>query len=206
MINCESVSLYYYGNEKICVRSCRDKYPLESKNALGFDKCTDKCMESPYLYQEGNKCLDKCSNNKYEYKYKCISQCPPLTKVIGYKCIFKIDSLPLSSELIVNSEATKEEILNYIDSSILDTLEIKYSIKGNGYYLEVYPSNSPFPENNNISSINIDNCIKTLKRQYSIPSEESLIIAKIDTINNSSIINDDNYKVYSKEGVLLNLD
>ena len=44
-----------------------------------------------------------------------------------------------------------------------------------------------------------------LKKEYNISEEESLIISKIDIVNNSSITNEVEYKVYSNIGELLDL-
>ena len=48
-------------------------------------------------------------------------------------------------------------------------------------------------------------CINVQKKEYKIPDEEALIISKIDIIKESSITSEVDYKVYTKEGVLLDL-
>ena len=105
----------------------------------------------------------------------------------------------------MKSSAEIGEIKEFLDKDILTMLNIKYSVKGEGYYIEVYPSDRPFEENSKVSSIDISQCIEVLKKEYNISEEESLIISKIDIVNNSSITNEVEYKVYSNIGELLDL-
>ena len=105
----------------------------------------------------------------------------------------------------MKSSAEIGEIKEFLDKDILTMLNIKYSVKVEGYYIEVYPSDRPFEENSKVSSIDISQCIEVLKKEYNISEEESLIISKIDIVNNSSITNEVEYKVYSNIGELLDL-
>ena len=47
----------------------------------------------------------------------------------------------------MKSSAEIGEIKEFLDKDILTMLNIKYSVKGEGYYIEVYPSDRPFEEN-----------------------------------------------------------
>ena len=141
------------------------------------------------------------------YNYECISECPPLTKPVNYECISKLIPPSNKDQEYISSDISKDELLDNLDQTILDLIRIGVGIKGDDYYLEVYPSDAPFPENANSSKINMEQCISLLKQKNNIPNEDSLIIAKIDIDREPSTITKQvEYKVYTKEGTPLNTD
>lgn len=208
--SCESALLFYYGDETICVSNCKDDFPLEIRFVNGTKKCVDDCSIAPYLYKDGNKCISSCENeslNQLSYNYECISECPPLTKPVNYECISKLIPPSNKDQEYISSDISKDELLDNLDQTILDLIRIGVGIKGDDYYLEVYPSDAPFPENANSSKINMEQCISLLKQKNNIPNEDSLIIAKIDIDREPSTITKQvEYKVYTKEGTPLNTD
>ena len=208
--SCESAHLFYYGDETFCVSNCKDDFPLEIKFVNGTKKCVDDCSISPYLYKDGNKCISSCENesfNQFSYNYECINECPPLTKPVNYECVSKLIPPSNNDQEYISSDISKDELLDNLDQKILDLIRIGVGIKGDDYYLEVYPSDEPFLENANSSKIHMDNCISLIKQKNNIPNENSLIIAKIDIDREPSTITKQvEYKVYTKEGTPLNTD
>ena len=208
--SCESAHLLYYGDETICVSNCKDDFPLEIRFVNGTKKCVDDCSIAPYLYKDGNKCISSCENeslNQLSYNYECISECPPLTKPVNYECVSKLILPSNKDQEYISSDISKDELFDNLDQTILDLIRIGVGIKGDDYYLEVYPSDAPFPENANSSKINMEQCISLLKQKNNIPNEDSLIIAKIDIDREPSTITKQvEYKVYTKEGTPLNTD
>ena len=71
------------------------------------------------------------------------------------------------------------------------------------YIANVYQSSNP-PNTDGIS-ISLGECEVVLRREYNIPDNENLIIAQYEIIDNISLINQIEYKVYRQNGMELNL-
>ena len=164
--------------------------------------CYRKC-EAPYiLTDEANKeCLDDCRNSSHKtflkYRDTCVETCPQYAPQQGYECIFSL-TLGTVNDNIMSSNITKDELLSMLDDNVNNLLDMNMTIKGDGYYLEVYNSSSPFPESPLTSSLNFSQCESILREKYKIPSTEEIIIAKIDTKDKDTSIID--YKAYTQSG------
>ena len=65
--------------------------------------------------------------------------------------------------------------------------------------------NSSLEENNTISSIDIGQCEDLLRIENNIPSNESLLISKIDIQEDNAIIPKVEYRLYDSQGTELNM-
>ena len=61
-------------------------------------------------------------------------------------------------------------------------------------------------ENLEMTSFNLDECLKKIRKKENIPDDEELIIAKYDLYDNGHTTNQIRYKVYTKKGIELSLE
>ena len=131
--------------------------------------CYRKC-EAPYiLTDEANKeCLDDCRNSSHKtflkYRDTCVETCPQYAPQQGYECIFSL-TLGTVNDNIMSSNITKDELISMLDDNVNNLLDMNMTIKGDGYYLEVYNSSSPFPESPLTSSLNFSQCESILREK-----------------------------------------
>ena len=188
-----------------CYISCPDEYPLSREK-----ECVVECTE-PYdlIDNDSKKCLTTCNGNIpniYEHNGECIAQCPIKMKPdINGKCIIDLHLTPINetdSEIDLDLNDTK----NIIDEFVIEYTKENVTINGEGFVVQVYPSDTPPIANNNVSSIDLFPCELILRRYYQIPSDESLIIVKYDIENKSEVTGIVEYSVYDIRGKKLNLD
>ena len=186
---------------KICVDECPSEYPY-----LIDRQCYDKC-ESPYIYtdEDNYECLSNCRSSTYEhyltYKTTCVKTCPKYTVQNGYHCIFDLSFEGIEGGMMT-SNLTKEEIIEILDENIKNLLDMNMTLKGEDFFLDVYNSSSPLPESPYTSSLNFSQCESILREKYHIPLTEEIIIAKIDTKDNTDSSKVD-YKAYTESGEVL---
>ena len=182
-----------------CVNQCpSDDYIINDANR-GIKICVDNCKDTQYpFYIENTKnCIKQCeSPTQYISvdKNQCISSCPLFTIVISNECIFDTDTF---------KNGTFNQSLEYLEENI--QLIQNQTIKGKDFIAEIYTSANPPSKKENLSSIDMSNCEIILRREYKIPNEDPLIIAKYDKINTSALFNQVEYEVFTKEGNKLDL-
>ena len=189
-------SNYYLDNE--ILKHCNKNWYPPSNGAI--NECVDECPdEFPFFLNTTNKCVDKCPEGLYIYKNGCYVICPSGSTNIGRTCIEdKLLLTPVDS--YVESEQPVDVLFGKIEKNILEYAEsVKGNIKGDGYYMQVYPIGNDIDDCNDISTIDIGECEGILKKTYELPSNESLLILKVDKECPESLINKVEYKVYSHE-------
>ena len=178
--------------------------------------CIEICPENLFLTKEGD-CVSDCPSGTYQfhldYNFSCVDFCPDkyLISADGKKC-----ELPEFQSYINTSEfkdIISNDIISYVNSSrIIDLDNLQAQI--------VYSNdlNVDFLIKNKITAIsNIEDSLNALKVKYTIPNDEPLIIAIIETkenknnnleIKNGQIINlgkDIELVIYDKNGHKLEL-
>ena len=198
---------FHYGDTNFCVSKCKDKFPLTINSTV--KKCVSQC-EKPFLYKDEDKCLKSCKedsiNKHYSYNFQCYEKCPVFTRDNNYECFSLIESPTSSAQKFVRSEVERSELISNLDDKIIDIVNIGTGIKGDDYYLEVFYADDPFEEYDDVSSLHIKQCISILKEKNEL--KDDVIIAKIDLYSNNieTLTNQVEYKVYTNEGIPLNLD
>lgn len=104
------------------------------------------------------------------------------------------------------TENSKEELLDIIDTSVVDLVDPNTTIKGSDFYLQVYSSNDLPKENGNVSSINFSECEKAIRKHNEIPESDLILISKFDYINSTTTVNKVEYKIFDKDGNPLSLE
>lgn len=178
---------YKYGTTQICVLSCKDDFPLtDIINTI---------------------CVNTCPINQILYNNQCVKQCPNNYILVNNTCQINLYLVSINTTY---SEITLDvsKANSYIQDNILIYLKENKTLIGNDYIVEIYKTsiNNSVASKNEVSSIQLTQCEKVLKRYYDIPEEESLIIIKYDHLNYLEIVNQVEYKVYNKDGKLLNLN
>ena len=130
------------------------------------------------------ECLPDCDNYFFSDKYKCIG-CENENFIQIYEyCVNKYDINEMSNII--------SKYIKYFVNNSFSEGNSTYQI---GYY--------QMTEKNNLTSIDLGDCADKLKTYY---HTNLLIVLIIDTINDTSIINNVKYNVYSSDGKLLDLD
>ena len=184
------------------------------------NNCTLICQkEKKHYLSEAGICSITCINediNKYIYENKCVPGCPlnsPYELVIYHLCTkkcfsgdFFVEKCKINNKNLEIYDQLINQILDEIVNDKLNQL-IFYSIYGKKEELliqeedvtiEIISSNIQ-NKYNNISSIFLGECEKKLKDYYSIDSNKSLLILKIDHIIPELFIPIVEYKVFNPE-------
>ena len=201
--NCEC------SNENNLCEECKDEYYqiIDENDKLN---CVSECPNEYKFYSENPKrCHKDCNNdNKFIYKNSmCVDECPEGYSPLKGRCIIT----PLTNDPIdnnVNVNLTKEYINATIDEDILDYYVVDNNIKGTDFDFVVYDTDNIPNERDDLSSINLTQCIEILKEKEKekINENDKLIIAKIDIKNENSNSKQVEYYIYDKEGNKLNME
>ena len=155
--------------------------------------CTDSY---PYLIENTKQCVSSCPNDKKLYQNICYEECPEGTK----------ESMNICEEIKITNDVPLNETINIIEDNILDAYNNYSVIHTDNSTIEIIDTSNPEINNlTNVSRINLGECEQILKSYYNIPSEESLMIMKIDIRRQRSFTNQVEYSVYSKNGTKLDL-
>ena len=94
----------------------------------------------------------------------------------------------------------------WVDNYVTSYKELHLYIQGEDFNLQVYSTKEPLTENLEMTSFNLDKCLKKIREKENIPDDEELIIAKYDLYDNSHTTNQIRYKVYNRKGIELSLE
>ena len=175
----------------------------------GQYECISVCLEGhDYIMLSTNECVSSCFEyNLYVYMNYCVETCPK-------NSILNTETLICESEYndkITNS--TIEETIIHIDNIITDYSSSLHNetltIQGNNYTLQIVNTTTSqdanAPIRNDISTIYLGKCEDILRKHYNIKSNETLLIVKLDIIQDDSVTNKVEYAVYDIKGNQLDL-
>ena len=194
------------------------------------NNCSDICFEpNKKLLLDDKKCVYNCSDNyTFEYNNICYSSCPNGTQNLSNNicieknnitynnCINYFDNIIKNNNNSNNQNDIIINIQNELDNHKLDicieNIIIKENkdllIKDNNIIFQLTSTtNQNYNIYNNLSSINLDECEKELRKYYSIDNNITLLLLKIDIFENGLLIPIIEYQVYnSKTKKELNLN
>ena len=189
-IKCKKYFYINTNNKIVCTNQCEGKYPL--------------------IIPDLNQCVNNCKNHGYvQYKKTCLIECPdvpvPMSDYLG-KCI-ETSLLQDPIDGFVETDRTIEDLLDIeLDYPVSEMASLEKNIKGVGFVLQVYPSDSDELSRNDVSSLNVSNCEKVLIEKYNLPKDEKLIIAKFDIYNKDNTSMKVEYLIFDSKGNKLNLE
>ena len=159
------------------------------------------------FYVAANLCVENCillglkdANNN------CVSSCPINTYEIQNFCINGDPEIKTNSTDIV-IEDDLDELIQTIKDNVKDFSDIGKTITNGSQIIQVYPYNETIDDPDGKASVitSLGECESILKNFYNIPSSESLIIVKIDTVTLNEATNKVSYEIYSMKGEKLDL-
>ena len=221
--NCyENCTYYYYFDEEYNYRCTKyDKCPINFSKLISEQRrCIKDCsLDSIYKYEYNNKCYIECPFSNYElinntycnmicFKdkpfenkllYECVKFCG-IKDMIQNFCILKYntnitgeekeDFILRSVELgIISSNYNTSDIENGKDD-IIETDKMKIFITTS--------ENQNKNIDNNISTINLGECEKKLRKYYNISKNNKLYMKKIDVIQIGFQIDKIEFDIYAK--------
>ena len=168
--------------------------------------------EKKYLDMDTKECLYACGN-KYHYEGGCYLSCPENTVLV--------DEISKECVYIINFDNPKD--LTSLDDKVKNNIQEIYqkTSKGGLVYninnstLQIYGVNKDKNDNqdlvmrNNLTYIDLSNCMKNIYEKNSLSDDTDLIIIKYDIGDktDSSMINPVEYKILnSKTGEEISLD
>ena len=195
---------------KNCFPKCNNYYFIDGDQNYFCTNASECPLDYPKLVFEKEKCIEKCkSDNKYNFEYnnRCFLFCPNGTIYRSNKKIcYDIESI--STDEAKADIAAKEEKISSFKEDLMngDMDEILKNITENGedfvqdedgMTLQLTTSeNQKNNSNKNISTIDLGECEKELKRVYKINESLPLIILKIDYYTKDTLIPIIGYEIY----------
>ena len=174
-----------------CVTQCTNPYYYTH---YGQYKCSNTiyCPKEFNLYiKELNKCTDDCNREDYKLQYggNCIEECPQNTiKSDNNICIDIIGSC-IKTEKIINSEETLEKknidlkAANYAKEFSYTKKHVSY-FYDNSFSILIYKDPNCLDELSiNAPKIDFGTCYTKVSNNLNPPSNDSLVIALIEKIN-----------------------
>ena len=139
-------------------------------------------------------CLAKCPS--HTFNRECVSKCPFNTSELNSLCI---DSFVISSqnESTIIVKVSLSEIESLIRDNIDDFVSLNKTLIGDGFAIQVYPSNSPI-ESNFASSVNTEQIEIAIQNAMNISSP--LYIIKIDSFSQGKITSNVNFSIFTQNG------
>ena len=159
------------------------------------------------LYVAANLCVENCILlGLKDAMNNCVSSCPINTYEIQSFCINGDPVIKTNSTDIV-IEDDLDELIQTIKDNIKDFSDIGKTITNGSQIIQVYPYNETIDDPDGKASVitSLGECESILKNFYNIPSSESLIILKIDTVTPDEATNKVSYEIYSMKGEKLDL-
>lgn len=174
--------------------SCSDSYPYERRNSDSLN-CYETCPDGTFIPNSGRECLAVCDeDHPYVFKRKCLAGCPKSYKPQENICVIEI--IPIS-EGLSKTEARKDELEKFISENIKDYIGM--IIEGKGFKCEIYSTDKNKKDSSDISSFDLGNCEKKIKKKHNIDEKTPLIIYKTDAYDDS-IIPKVRFKIFNIEG------
>ena len=202
--------IYEPFSQKNCFPKCDNYYFINPEQNYLCTNDSQCPLDYPKLVPEKEKCIDKCkSDNKYSFEYNntCYLLCPNGTIYRSNKKIcYDVESI--STDEAKADIAAKEEKISSFKEDLMngDMDEILKNITENkedfvqdedGMTLQLTTSeNQKNSSNKNISTIDLGECEKELKRIYKINESLPLIILKIDYYTKDTLIPIIGYEIY----------
>ena len=186
-----------------------EECPSDKYQQIPGNLCTDSCDN--YTDATNNYCLADCLENPnqtniYRENNTCVPECSKFTNPTGKKvCVVELYVIETSKTTgLITLEY--EQTLLWVDNYVTSYKELHLHIQGEDFNLQVYSTKEPLTENLEMTSFNLDECIKKIRKKENIPDDEELIIAKYDLYDNGHTTNQIRYKVYTKKGIELSLE
>ena len=194
--NCYKICEYYYYFDELFIYHCTEN-----------NTCP---IEYNKLIENKNKCINNCKNDdlyKYEYNNKCYINCPNETFLneSNFICYKKEkNQFNTFTENLININLTKDEINENIKKyreyisiyNITENMEDFTLIDKDIIYQITTSENQKNNKNKNISTIDLGECEKILKKEYNIDESLPLLILKIDYFSPDSLIPIIGYEIY----------
>ena len=210
--NCyEKCEFYYYfksdGNYNCTLN---EECPEEQRKLIKMkDKCIDECSKDDiYKFEDNNICVKILPNETilvcpmnlpYEKMKECIEICTP-QEFLNKECKINNKNNHTVQDNIINSIKTElsKGNLNSTISKVIGGDKIDYIIEDiDSIYQITSSENQKNNEYHNMSSIILGECEEKLKKHYKIGDDESLIIFKVDLMQEGLKIPIIEYEIFS---------
>ena len=185
-----------YSSNGNCYEICNYFFYFDEFNHFN---CVRECPEEfNKKINEKNKCINECKNDdiyKYEYNNICYKNCPNKSRFLyNFYCIDEfINNQTIYLELIKNKVINNANIeeLNEGNDLTFNNQEVIYTISTTS-------NQNKNLLKNNVTSVNLGDCINKLKDKYNISKDEevNLYILKIDIPLEGMKIPKIEYEVY----------
>ena len=179
-----------------------DECPENIKNKSGKEETRQ------YLLKDEKKCLGNCGDDgKYNYHYICIDECPRLTKIVDYNCLYyDLNDPDIENRTDLKDAANVQAYKLYNDSVesnknefFFDRYNVSihiYGIDAENSYKDLYFDSDKYK---NLTYIDFNTCLNRLILDKNFGPNEKIIIAKYDIYNNSYLINQVEYQLFSNK-------
>jgi len=185
-------------NTSNCYEKCENYYYFDELNRF---KCTVNCPEHlNKLITLKNKCIDDCKKDdiyKYEYNHTCVKEYPFNSIINESNSIFITEETNNSDPyseiynlIFINNSIPKNQdiILERFRDIFKIGFNTTYTDEGSDFFISIEkvrytittPSNQKYPENGNVSTINLGLCENKLIEEYNLQKTDNLYILKID--------------------------
>ena len=198
-VKCTDKYYFDYSNDLKCTTNCPGDFPV-------YDDATKQCLNgcppgSPFIQESTGKCVSVCENGEILDNDKCIVSCLTGTVLLNGNCI----SGSTNTNSTIRIDIPASEIEKLLNESVKTLADLNADLKGDNYTLQVYHSDDPPKDKDDVSSINLTQCENVLREYYKYPSDEKFIIAKLDIYSNDSLTPQVEYVIYDKNGNPLNM-
>ena len=183
--------------------SMYSNYYLDSStNSLHrcFDSCSTCEIAGDSTTHNCKTCIEGYSyirNNGYK---NCYATCAG--EIILGECVSIIDFTPDSEDGGITVEVPAAEVVEELDSLVVNLNELGTDVKGDGYTLQVYQTNKE-QNTTNSTTIDLSECESLLRIEHHIDASIPLLVAKMEIDRNNSVCNQIGYKIYTLDGTEL---
>ena len=207
--NCYQKCEYYYFFDEFNNYTCTEDYICpEQYNKLIEEKkrCIDECEnDNIYKNEYKNICYIICPNNTFETKSKCYDSDLIATNKNNLDIINNSFYINEETNIMNISQNEKDKNIEIYREYVMDDDIIKnvtqnkedFTTEKDGVLYQITTSeNQKNNSNKNISTIDLGDCEKELKRIYQINESLPLIIFKIDYYSPDTLIPIVGYEIY----------
>ena len=192
----QCTDLYYFDtNQDLkCTTKCPSNYPVYDETTK---ECKNVCPQlTPYIQESTGKCVSVCESGEILVNNKCLVSCPTGTVLLNGNCI----SGSTNTDSTIKINIPVNEIEKLLNESVKTLADLNADLKGDNYTLQVYHSDDPPQDKDDVSSINLTQCENVLREYYKYPADEKFIIAKLDIYSNDSLTPQVEYIIYDQRG------